>query len=78
MLVPKLNPIQWFFLSSASQPSEKPMRRHDHVILSLNTAGFYQRKYPDAEVTALAFGEKYTVENATIELLPTGHILGSA
>jgi len=23
-------------------------------------------------------GEKYTVENATIELLPTGHILGSA
>jgi len=54
------------------------MRRHDHVILSLNTAGFYQRKYPDAEVTALAFGEKYTVENATIELLPTGHILGSA
>jgi len=54
------------------------MRKHDQVTLSLTTARFYQRKYPDADVTALAFEERYRIGVTTIELLPAGHILGSA
>ena len=57
--------------------SDHLMRRHNHVILSLNTARFYQRKYPDAEVPALAFEEKQRIGDTTVKLLPAGHILGS-
>ena len=71
---PKRKPLA--FVSHAH--SDHLMRKHDQVILSLNTARFYQRKYPDADVTALAFEEKYRIGDTTIELFPAGHILGSA
>lgn len=58
--------------------SDHMMRRHGHVILSLNTARFYQQRYPEADLTALAFGERLTLGRAALELLPAGHILGSA
>lgn len=58
--------------------SDHMMRKHGHVLLSTATARFYLHRYPDAEVTALGFGEKYDLEYARVELLPSGHILGSA
>lgn len=58
--------------------SDHMMRRHRHVILSLNTARFYQERFPRADLTALAFSEKLALRGATLELLPAGHILGSS
>lgn len=71
---PKKKPFA--FVSHAH--SDHMMRKHGHVLLSTATARFYLHRHPDAEVTALGFGERLDLEGVTVELLPSGHILGSA
>lgn len=58
--------------------SDHMMRKHGKVLASTATAAFYLKRYPEAEVVALGYERRLRVEGAVVELLPSGHILGSS
>lgn len=65
-------------LSFISHAHSDHVRRHERIIATPATISFVHLRYKKQEAIPLNFGEKYQVEDATIELFPAGHILGSA
>ena len=52
---------------------------HDEVIVSERTARLMQARLPATRIEhALSFGERRTVHDVDVTLLPAGHIFGSA
>lgn len=54
------------------------LRRHHQVLVSTGTALFYEQKFGGAEVLAVPFNEPFSVNGCTVELFPSGHMLGAA
>src|SRR5438309_967357 len=53
--------------------------RHDEIIVSERTARLMQARLPGTRIEhALLFGERRTVHDVDVTLLPAGHIFGSA
>ena len=55
------------------------LRRHERVLLSEATALFYRAAFGGTgEVMARAFHQPFSVNGCTVELFPSGHMLGAA
>src|SRR2546425_8878428 len=52
---------------------------HDEIVVSEHTARLMQARLPGTRIEhVLPFGERRTVHDADVTLLPAGHIFGSA
>jgi len=54
------------------------VRQHKHILATPQTISLIKIKTRIGRSTQLAFREEYNLDGLTIELLPAGHILGSA
>ena len=55
------------------------LRRHERVLLSQPTALFYNERYENkSDVMVKSFNEPFSINGYTIELFPSGHMLGAA
>lgn len=54
------------------------LRRHEHVLVSEGTALFYKDKFKKGHVVAKSFNEPFSINGCTVELFPSGHMLGAA
>jgi len=55
------------------------IRRHERVLLSPETALFYNDRYKTkSDILARPFNEPFSLNGCTLELFPSGHMLGSA
>lgn len=52
--------------------------RHKKILATPQTARLYEKRLGKTETRILKFNETYRLKGATIELFPSGHILGSA
>ncbi|NOZ61392.1 MAG: hypothetical protein GXO74_06895 [Calditrichaeota bacterium] len=65
-------------LSFISHAHSDHVRRHDKIIATPATISLVHLRYKKQEAIPLNFGESYRLDDATIELFPAGHVLGSA
>ena len=54
------------------------LRRHERVLVSQSTALFYNDAFQKGEVVAKPFNEPFTINGCTVELFPSGHMLGAS
>ena len=54
------------------------LRRHERVLVSERTALFYTHTFKKGEVVAKSFNEPFAINGCTVELFPSGHMLGAS
>lgn len=65
-------------LSFISHAHADHIRKHKKIIATPQTISFFQQRYGKVETIPLEFGIPDQIEDITIELFPSGHILGAA
>ncbi len=65
-------------LSFVSHAHSDHIRRHERIIASPETVALARYRLKELPARKLAFNRPTRIENLTLELLPAGHILGSA
>lgn len=53
-------------------------RKHDRVVCTPETALMYRQRFPQVPIRAIPYGRRTKFGQATIELFPSGHMLGAA
>lgn len=53
-------------------------RKHDRIIATPETVLFYRQRFPQVPTRAIPFGRRIKFGEATVELFPSGHMLGAA
>jgi len=65
-------------LSYISHAHSDHTRRHKKVICTPETALLYKLAYSKVPVRAIPFGREVRIDGATVELFPSGHMLGAS
>ena len=65
-------------LSFISHAHRDHIRRHRQIISTEKTLSFYRKRIGLVDTIALAYAQPIEIEGMKIQLLPAGHILGSA
>jgi len=65
-------------LSFISHAHADHIKKHNKIVATPATIDFYRQRCKEVNHIALDYGVPYELENITIELFPSGHILGAA